>query len=233
MQRDDGRLLHRYRDGEAGILAGLDDYVFFIAGLLDLFEYSFDPQYFKEAARLNQEMIDLFWDETSGGFFLTPKDGEQLIFRPKEVYDGAVPSGNSLAAHNLLRLYHLTFEQSYLVKSEQLLKTFYAQMLTAPSAYTQMMMALQFYFGPVKEISVVGDVDQINGRELLAVVFRSWISQRVVTVKTLSSQKEMEALFPLTKGQNVSDHKTLVYVCENQTCHLPVENSQQLRQIFQ
>ncbi|MCB9757467.1 MAG: thioredoxin domain-containing protein [Candidatus Omnitrophica bacterium] len=233
LKRDDGRLLHRYRDGEAGILAGLDDYVFFITGLLDLFEYSFDPQYFKQAVRLNQEMMDLFWDENSGGLFLTPKDGEQLIFRPKEVYDGAVPSGNSLAAHHFLRLYHLTFEQGYLVKSEQLFKNFYAQMLTAPSAYTQMMMSLQFYFGPVKEIGVVGDVEQIKGREMLALVFRSWIAQRVVTVKTLNFQKEMDELFSMTKGQDVQKHQVLVYVCENQMCHLPAENPQQLRLLFQ
>lgn len=233
LKRDDGRLLHRYRDGEAGILAGLDDYAFLIAGLLDLFEYSFEPQYFKHAVQLNQEMSNLFWDQTSGGFFLTPEDGEQLIFRPKEVYDGAVPSGNSLAAHNLLRMYHLTLEQSYLVKSEQLFNVFYAQMITAPSAYTQMMMAMQFYFGPVKEIRVVGEVDQSKGRHMLTMVFQSWIAQRVVIVKTLSSQEDIEALFPLTKWQNAQEQETLVYVCENQTCYLPAENAQQLRHIFQ
>lgn len=228
IKRDDGRLLHRYRAGQSGILAGLDDYAFLIAGLLDLFEYSFNVQYFKQAVRLYDEMIDLFWDQEGGGFFLTPKDGEQLIFRPKEVYDGAIPSGNSLAAHNLLRLYHWTFDQSYLFRSEQIFKTFCAQLLSSPSAYAQMMMALQFYFGPVKDIVVCGD-----DKDMLAVIFGSWIAQKVVTVKTLDSQKEMEKLFPLTKDQNVQENETLVYVCENQTCHSSVKSPQKLRQIFQ
>ncbi|MCB9771113.1 MAG: thioredoxin domain-containing protein [Candidatus Omnitrophica bacterium] len=214
LKNDQGRLLHRYRDHEAGILAGLEDYVFLIAGLLDLYENSFNQNYFDEALRLNREMVDLFWDKEHGGLFLTPKDGEQLILRPKEVYDGAVPSGNSLAALNSLRIYHFNFTENDLKNSEAIFKVFHDEVMAHPSAFTQMMMALQFYFGPVKDIVLEGDIKHGAGREMLDLIQAVWLPQKTLTVK---------------ESENT---QAVVRVCENQVCHQPVNNIKALQQIL-
>ena len=92
---EDGRLLHRYRDGEAGILANVDDYAFFVWGLLELYEATFDLTYLEAALELQAQLDERFWDAENGGYYFTPDDGEELIVRRKEIYDGAIPSGNS------------------------------------------------------------------------------------------------------------------------------------------
>ena len=107
MRREDGRLLARYRDGEAAILAFLDDYAFLAWGLMELYEATLRIDYLRQAADLTREMIDLFGDKEEGGFFFYGADGEELLTRPKEIYDGATPSGNSVAAYNLIRLARL------------------------------------------------------------------------------------------------------------------------------
>ena len=96
LQKPDGRLMHRYRDGEAAMQANLDDYAFFTWGLIELYESTFEIRYLKAAVGLNQYQIAHFWDSANGGFFFTPDDGEKLLTRSKEFYDGAIPSGNSV-----------------------------------------------------------------------------------------------------------------------------------------
>ncbi len=110
LRRGDGRLLARYRDGQAAYPGYVDDYAFYVWGLIELYQTTFDVQYLRRALTLNQNMIDLFWDEERDGLFFTGSDSEQLISRPKEIYDGAIPSGNSIAAHNFVRLARLTGE---------------------------------------------------------------------------------------------------------------------------
>ncbi len=232
LRRADGRLLHRYRDGEAAILANLDDYAFFVQGLLDVYENSFDPEYFSEALRLNQEMLDLFWDDRGGGLFLTPKDGEPMIVRPKEVYDGAVPSGNSVAALNLLRIYHFTFDEKYLKKSEMIFRAFQPEVSNRPSVYSQMLMALQFFLGPVKEIVIAGDVSEGAGRDMLTQIFRVWIPQKVLIVKSPAVSERIVSLMPFTKDQNPAGKVTQVFMCENQTCQNPVKSLDELKEVL-
>ncbi|HSD64270.1 MAG TPA: thioredoxin domain-containing protein, partial [Ignavibacteriaceae bacterium] len=108
----EGRLLHRYKDGEAGIISNIDDYAFFIRGLIDLYESTFNNYWLDKAIELNKDMIEYFCDEQKGGFFFTPYYGEKLIVRQKEIYDGAVPSGNSIAILNLLKLGRITGDTS-------------------------------------------------------------------------------------------------------------------------
>jgi len=213
LQTKDGRLYHRYRDGDAGILAGLEDYSFFTAALIDLYENTFNPQYLKEAQRLADAMIDLFWDDERGGFYLTAKDGEALIYRPKDVYDGAVPSGNSVAAHSLLRLYHFNFNEEYLKKAQGVFRFFYDDVAVHPGGYCQMMMAAQFVCAPVKEIMLTGDISQGNGRDLLDHVIKTWVAQRTLTVNSSSAQ-------------------AAVSICENRVCHQPVKTLEELKKVL-
>jgi uncharacterized protein YyaL (SSP411 family) len=169
--RKDGRLLHRYREGEASIVGTLEDYAFFVHGLFDLYEASFDPRYLKEAKRLSEEMIRLFWDEERGGFFFTATDGEKLIVRQKEIYDGAIPSGNSLAALDLLRVGRLTMEKEFEKKAERLFNAFSAVIQQNPEAYVQILVALDFALGPSREIVIAGGESQGETRALLREVF--------------------------------------------------------------
>ncbi|OLS30294.1 MAG: Cellobiose 2-epimerase, partial [Candidatus Heimdallarchaeota archaeon AB_125] len=152
LQQEDGRLLHRYRNEDAAIMANLDDYAFMIWGLLELYETSFNPKYLNEAINLNVKLIDHFWDNESGGFFFTPDDGEELLVREKPVYDGSIPSGNSVAMLNLVKLSKMTSEASLEQKADDLMKTFAKQINRIPSAFSFILSSLDFALGPSFEI---------------------------------------------------------------------------------
>ena len=144
----DDRLLHRYRQGEASITANQDDYAFFIWGLIETYEATFDADHLQAALQLTDDMIRHYWDEAGGGFFFTPDDGEDILIRQKPVYDGAVPSGNSVMAWNLLRLARLTSRPEYEDKAARTHQAFAPEVAKAPLAYTQMLTALDFAIGP-------------------------------------------------------------------------------------
>jgi uncharacterized protein YyaL (SSP411 family) len=151
MRTEDGGLLHSFCDGEARVNAFLDDYAFFIWGLIELYEATFMAGYLKAAIELNNILIKNFWDETEGGFYFTAVDAEALPARNKEVYDGAVPSGNSVAAYNLLRLGRITADTSLEEKAAKIVRVFSKSVVQAPSAYTQLMCAIDFAVGPQQD----------------------------------------------------------------------------------
>jgi uncharacterized protein len=186
-----GRLLHRYREGEAGLPAHVDDYAFFIAALLDLYETNFNEKYLKIALDLNEDFLKHFWDEKSGGFFFTSDDGEELIVRQKDIYDGAVPSGNSVAALNLLRLSRITGNTDLEVKASLIGKTFSENIANAPSAFTQFLGALDFAIGPSQEIVIVEG--QNSKEEFLKNIREKFNPNKVVLLKNDQLEK-----FPAT-----------------------------------
>ncbi|MDD2498681.1 MAG: thioredoxin domain-containing protein, partial [Desulfitobacteriaceae bacterium] len=157
LRRNNGRLLARYREGEAQHLGYVDDYAFLTWGLIELYQASFQPKYLKEALTLSQNFVDHFWDEENGGFFLYGNDSEQLLVRPKEVYDGATPSGNSVSALNFFRLARLTGETKWEETAQQILETFGGAVKQSPAGYTHLLMALQFVEGSSQEIVLTGD----------------------------------------------------------------------------
>ncbi len=152
----DGRLLHRYRENESAIFANADDYVFLVAALLDLYETVFDPGYLEQAIKLNNYFITHFWDDRNGGFFFTPDYGEKLITRQKEIYDGAIPSGNSVAMLNLIRIARITADSSFEEKADKINKAFSNQIRKYPAGFTQFLIALDFAIGPSYEIILAG-----------------------------------------------------------------------------
>jgi len=148
MRTSDGRLLPRYRDGEARITAHLNDYAFLVWGLINLYEATFETQYLKTALELNGDMVTHFWDGHLGGLFFTPDDGERFIVRKKEIYDGALPSGNSVAMHNLLRLARFTGDTSLDEKAAKIVKAFSGHVVQFPSGYTQFLVSADLGMGP-------------------------------------------------------------------------------------
>jgi len=221
MVRKDGRLLHRYRDGEAAIPGHLEDYAFLIHGLADLYEATFEEKYLAEAKRLTQEMIRLFWDEKQGGFFLTGTDAEKLLIRQKELYDGAIPSGNSVAALDLIRVGRLTETPALEEKASRLMETFGGQVIRQPSAFPQLLIALDFALGPSSEIVIAGPPDAPGTREMLRLIYNRFLPNKVVVLHPPG-----EARWPMIGG------KSTAYVCRNYACHLPTSDVKKLKELL-
>ncbi len=233
MVRKDGRLLHRYRDGEAAIPGHLEDYAFLIHGLVDLYQAGFDPKYLAEAKRLTTEMVRLFWDEEKGGFFMTGTDAEKLLVRQKELYDGAIPSGNSVAALDLIRVGRLTGDKELEEKSFRLMEAFGAQVSRQPSAFPQLLVALDFGIGPSREIVIAGPREAPGTRELLKKVRARFLPNSVLVLYPPGPEgKSIEALIPFLKGQGMIEGKPTAYVCQNYTCNLPTTNPEKLKELL-
>ncbi len=230
----DGKLLKRYRDGEAKIPAYLDDYAFFIAGLIDLYESSFEVKYLKEAVRLMSDMLDMFWDKDNAGFFFSGKRNEELISKTKEIYDGAIPSGNSIAALDLLRLGRLTMNSDWEKKAYQMLQSFSGQIQKQPTAYAQMLCALDFYFGPAKEIVLAGDLNSPETIDMLKTIHQKFLPNKVLAFHSEGqSGLDLEKLIPFTEGFKMQAGKTTAYVCENYVCQRPVNETKQLLKLLE
>lgn len=222
MRDSDGRLLHRYRDGEAGLVAHVDDYAFLIWGLIELYEATFEVSYLKTALELNQDFLDRFWDETAGGFYFTACDSEETLLRKKELYDGATPSGNSVAALNLFRLARLTASANLEEKANRTLEAFSGIVGKFPSAYTQLLMAVDFATGPSFEIVIVADGNSVNLREMKHAIQKPFIPNKVVIFRPSGQESmEFEHIAPYTKNYAGLMNNTTVYVCRNHECELP------------
>jgi len=233
--RKDGRLLHRYRDGEAAILGTIDDYAFFIQGLMNLYEATFNPVYLKEAKRLTGEMVRLFWDGIEGGFFFTAADGEELIVREKAIYDGAVPSGNAVAALDLLRLGRLTGQQDLEQKAQAILGAFSAEIAVAPYGYTQSLIALDFGLGPVKEIVISAQAPDAPGAaEMIKIIYGKFIPNKVVIFRPASEKEAASviSLVPFVAKQTMLNNQPTAYVCQSYHCEFPTTEVKRLEELL-
>ncbi len=210
LKRGDSRLLHRFRDGEAAVTGFLEDYAFFTLGLADLYEATFVRLYLEEARFFAHEMIRLFWDNENGGFFLSGSDAEELIAPSKELYDGAIPSGNSMAACALLKTGRLTHDLELEKKARESLDAFSAHLHQFPSGFPQMLMALDFAIGPSREIMIEGDETSAEMQEILRVIYSKFLPNTVLEFKPVCA-------------------KTKVSICRNYVCERPVTDVNQLR----
>lgn len=218
----EGRLLHRYRDGEAALPAHLDDYTFLIWGLLELYETTFEARYLQSALDLNKRVIEYFWDEEDGGFYLTADDSETLLVRPKEVYDGAVPSGNSVAMLNLLRLSSITGDADLEEKAAQIGRTFSQRVKSAPAAYTQLMVALDFAIGPSYELILSGDSKADDTKVMLKALRQQFVPNKVVVLHpTEQDSPDIDMLLEFLKDYPSIDGKATAYICLDYACKLP------------
>ncbi|HEY4756102.1 MAG TPA: thioredoxin domain-containing protein [Ignavibacteriaceae bacterium] len=226
MTLQNGRLLHRYRNGNADIAGNLDDHAFLIAALLDLYETTFSVDHLIDALKLNDDLIKYFWDENDGAFFFTATDSEKLLVRQKEIYDGAIPSGNSIALLNLVRLYRFTGRTEFEVKASQMIKTFSQLIKTSPSAYTQFLSALDFYIGPSKEILLVGNDDE-KVKRFLRILREIFIPNKVIIYKDDRTEDKLSKAAEFTKSYQ-SLNGAEAYICENFSCRLPVTSEKDL-----
>ena len=228
--RRDGRLLHRYRDGEASIPAFLDDYAFLSWGLLELFETTQEPRWLDAALQLARQMVSRFRDEAAGGFFLTGAGNERLVAQTKELYDGAVPSGNSVAALLLVRLGQLTGDAALHAEAERALRAFAAQVRQAPHAFPSCLAALDAWLGPSQEIVIAGDPKDPAARRLRQEVDRRFLPRATRLVHPVGpSAAAIERLVPFVAVQQPLRGRPTAYVCQHHTCQLPTTELVQLR----
>ena len=216
----------RYRDGEAKFDGNLDDYAFFIQGLLDLYESTFEVRWLQASRQLTEKSIALFWDEANGGFFDTAGTDPSILVRMKEQYDGAEPTGNSIAIMNLLRLAHMTDSEELRMKAERTLMAFGDQLMKSPFTMPQMAAAYDFSIQKVKQIVISGKLDDTTTQQMIRSVFARYLPNKVL----LLADGNTELLKVLGEHSFVSslkmiDGKPTAYVCEDFVCNLPTNDA--------
>ena len=223
LRTKEGRLLKRYRQGTAGLPSHLEDYAFLIWGLIDLYEATFEDHYLKEAITLHDQMLERFWDDKNGGLFMTADDGEKLLMRNKTVYDGAIPSGNSVAALNSIRLARITANTDYETKCQEIMRAFSGTVNNHTPGHSQLLIALDFAVGPAYEIVICGKEDGKATNEVLAAIHRNFIPNKVMLLKDDTRENpEILKIAPYTKAMKGKDaDSATVYVCQNFACKLP------------
>ncbi|GAB3068896.1 thioredoxin domain-containing protein [Virgibacillus ainsalahensis] len=228
----ENRLMARYRDGETKYKAYIDDYAFLLWGYIELYASTFDLDYLKKSKTLADQMIDLFWDETNGGFFFSGKDAEKLIAEDKEVYDGAIPSGNSVAAVMLTHLNYLTGDTSYLDKVEEMDGTFYEDINRMASASPFFIQSLQLRKNPTKEVVILGASDDPERIELIHQLQERYLPN--VMILAGEEPEQFATVAPFASGYKQTAGKTTVYVCENFACKQPtIDINQALEMILE
>lgn len=232
LTRKDGHLLASYRDGKASIPGYAEDYSFLIWGLIELYETTYKPEYLKMAINLNSELLRLFWDETAGGLFIYGSDSEQLIARPKEAYDGAAPSSNSVSALNFIRLARLTGRHDLEDKAQQLFKAFGGEVARFPRGYAHMLSAMMFLQAKSGEVIVVGDETAAGTRELLDIIKARYMPFTVSMLVT-GENTLLSSLVPSTENYTSVEGKPAAYVCRNFACSYPVTESRDLSDLLQ
>ncbi len=212
-----GKLLHRFRDGEAKIHANLDDYAFLIWGLIELYETTFEFTYLKCAIDLNNILINDFWDEGSGGYFFTSSSTEDVIVRKKEIYDGAIPSGNSVALINLHKLYHLTQNQELKEYAVKLECAFSESIKKSPIDYTMFLCGIDFNLGPVYEVIISGDPEKKDTKEMVQSLKNKFIPNKVLVLDNI---------------REMINGKATAYICSDFTCKNPITDISEMMKLL-
>jgi uncharacterized protein YyaL (SSP411 family) len=218
MRKPDGRLFHRYRQGELAIEAQASDYAFFIFGLLELYQVTFDPVYLSEAIALQHFLLDDFWDRENGGFYTVAENDQDLPVRPKELYDGAIPSANSVSLFNLLCLAKLTGEVWWDDKAQEQVRAFAGTVKAQPAAFTFFLVGLDFALNPGQEVVITGEPEAVDTRELLAALNLNYTPNKVTLVKSNRTAEQLASLAGYTDGLQVVQGKATAHVCRGHAC---------------
>ena len=222
-------LFHRYKDGDVAIDAFLDDYAYLTWALLEVYEATFKPKYLELAKKLTIDLIKDFWDDDDGGFFFTGASAEELLVRKKDAYDGAMPSGNSVTAMNLIRLARFLGDPELEEKAAETIRAFSGIIPRAPSGFSMMMSALEFTQAESFEIVIVGDPGEADTQEMVEAIRNHYIPNKVVLLKGTKHQAtEVSRLAPFSKYHDTVGGKATAHVCIDFNCKLPTTDAQQL-----
>jgi len=226
-------LLHRYCKGQAGITAHIDDYSFMIWGLMELYQATFKEQYLLRAIALQEELETHFADKQSGAFFSTHDKTEDLPLRPLEIYDGALPSGNSVSMLNLLRLGSLTGNTAYNDRARKIGAAFSSQVQRMPNAFCLLMCALEFEAGEHTTITITGKKNAPDTVELQRTLDRIFLPDATIVFHENGHiSPELFAHMPDTGGKFPVGKKAAVHICVNNTCLPKASTAADLEHIF-
>jgi len=220
LRTSEGRLLARYRDGDAAFPGYIDDYAFLTWGLIELYQATFEPELLHVATSLTKDAVRLFWDEDGGGFYFYGSDAEQLFTRMKEVYDGAIPSGNSVMANNLLRLSRLTGDNDLTGYAERIFAAFAGALSRFPTGLSMMLMGLTLAYGKPQEIVIAGERGDAETEAMLRTVRSRFLPQAVVLLQ--------DDRLPHVADKGPVNGAAAAYVCENYACRAPVTSAAKL-----
>ncbi len=230
--QDNEKLLKRYRNSVAGLDGVLDDYAYIIWALIELYQYSYNPKYLEDAILLSDYQIKHFWDNKSGGFFFTSDIAEELLVRSKEIYDGAIPSGNSVSTNNFIRLARILHRSDYEDIADELLSSFGRKINRYGPAYAQNLIAIDFINGPSYEVVVIGQPNKETNNLLNELnLFKH--DRKVVIYMNDDNREKMIKLVPFL--QNFPKHKDTdpwIYVCKNFTCELPTQDLGKVKELL-
>ena len=228
--QQNGRLLRSFRNGKAHLAAYIDDYAFFIDGLIELYEITGELRWLNEAERLTGVVLRYYWDEREGGFFFTASEHEQLIVRSKLATDNAIPSGTSVMAMNLQRLHLLLGRNELRDKAEALLKMFGGQAQQAPFGHERMLSAMEAWDDSFQELAIVGPLANQETQKLLRTVYGSFVPNKVVALldPAWPSAAEIAARVPLLADKKMVNGKPAAYVCRNYACQQPATEPEAL-----
>jgi uncharacterized protein len=227
LRRDDGRLLRAWRDGRTSGPAYADDHAMMAAACLTLYETTFDVRWMTEARALADDLLRLFQDPGGGGFYQTGSDAEELVVRPRELFDNAVPSGNSVAAEVLQRLALLTGEVGYETAAVSGLRSVRDLLPRAPTMFGTVLGALELYLSPAKEVAIVGDPDAEATARLVQTVWSRFLPNTVLAASAPDDAEAASAV-PLLAGRVPVDGRPAAYVCERFVCQRPVTETRDL-----
>jgi hypothetical protein len=198
-----------------------------------LYEASFETKYLESAIELTELMISHFRDEKSGGFYMSADDAENIIVRKKDAYDGAHPSGNSIAALNLLRLAHITGKYKFEDTASSMIRTYSNTVSTAPTAFTQLLIALDFAMGPSSEVVIVGDQGSEETAAILRALRSSFLPNKVQILKPIGVEvSKIEELAEFTRDLTSEEGRAIVYVCQGYRCSLPTTSVQRMLELL-
>ena len=231
LREDSTKLFRRYRHGSVAHPGCLDDYAFLSWGLIELYESTFDIRYLEEAIAITRRMLDLFGDEDGGGLFFTARDSEKLIVRDKDIYDTAIPSSNSVALLNLLRLARMTGSTKWEEKADGLIRAFSKPVGDYPSGYTQFLNAVDFALGPAREIIIAGDSGHEKTTRMVEALHKQFSPNRILMLRETGERGDtLAALCDYVKALHPIDHQPAVYICENFACKKPITDVVELVQ---
>jgi len=225
----EGRLLHRFRGNSADLKGFLDDYAFFIWGLLNLYEATLDVKYLELAIELMEYQLNYYWDKEIGAFYFTAEDAEQLIARRKEVYDGAIPSGNSVSMLNLLRLGQLTGNSEYETKADILGRVFAENIKNNALGYSFFLSAVDFALGPTFSLVISGDSNEEDTNHLLEIIRDTYLPNKALLHRpTEINSPKIDQLSNFITYFDKYENKATAYVCINKTCKPPTNEGQKM-----
>ncbi|TFB25003.1 thioredoxin domain-containing protein [Filobacillus milosensis] len=226
----DGRVMARYREGDVKFKGYLDDYAYLIWAYLELYDTTFEIKYLKQAKKLADDLIHLFWDQEHGGFYFSGSDSEQLIANEKDVHDGATPSGNSVATVVLSRLASLTGESKYADCVEDQYRVFYPALSRIPQGSTFFLNSLMMTEFPSKEVVAISPTNDETYKQLMEFKANQFLPQ--ITWHVTQSNENIADLAYFIEGYRSMDDQTTIYVCENFACQKPtIDVSEAIRHL--